>query len=159
MQPAPAPFAGSLAKARPDRVRGHVPADRPELRLGGDAAHREPVAEEVAGAAEAKVEPLRMAEEKPVHAPRERRGGRLHHEVQMVREEAEREHLPLVARGGVLQVPEESQPVVVVDDDGTPLDAARGDVEEAVSCRSNATRDAGHPPSVGPAPPLDPICA
>jgi hypothetical protein len=92
----------------------------------------EPALEQVTGAVVPLVEPLRVDTVQPVHEPRHRVAGAFEDRVEVVRHHAERRARELVLERQAPQRVHERQPIVVVEVDQAPVDAARGGVEAAV---------------------------
>jgi len=141
--PAPGPLAGVRAEARADRIPEDVLDSVPVVLLVADDPAGEAVAPEVAPAAVAGVELLRMDPVQALKAGREERNGSLDEQVVVVREERERVDAPGVAVDGARQEREERSAVVVVADDGATVDAFRGDVVDA-GLRQRRARDPCH---------------
>jgi hypothetical protein len=130
------------AQAGTNRVRHDVAADGGELVLVFDLSTPEALAEEVAPAAVASVERLRVAAVELLEPGRELRDGRFHDEVVVVRHQAEGVQAPVVLADDEAEEPEEEAAVLVVPVDLNPSGAAGGDVEHAVG--EDVPRKPGH---------------
>jgi len=96
-----------------------------------DGACGEAVLEQVADAVVPLVEALCVAEVEEVHAVRQALERAEDDEVEVVRHQAEGEQLPVVLAPCRMHERHEAPPVVVVDGDRLPCDAARGHVVDA----------------------------
>jgi len=120
-----------------------------------DHPRSEPVAEEMAPTLVPLVEPLRVAAVQPVHPVGEPPQLRLDDEVEVIAHQTEGVHLPPVSGHDGGEVREEREPVLVVEEDRSPRDAARRDVVDRAG-ELRAERP-GHPPN-GTARPATAVC-
>lgn len=147
-EPAPAPVATVRAEADANRVRPNVVADSREVGLVLDRLRLEPALKEVSGASVAVVEGGCVEAVQPFHPIGERGLPALDHEVEVVAHQAVGMAAPTKPLDRADEERHEQQPVVVVHEDRAPVDAARGDVPEAVpegraqrSCHAPTVRD------------------
>jgi hypothetical protein len=113
-----------------------------EVVVGGDDAAREAVAPEMARTGVLAVEALGVDAVETPEAVGQRLPGAGEDDMDMVRHEAERDHVPALRGRDVSEEGQEAAVVGVVAEDGAAVDAPGGDVVDAVG--EGAPRDPGH---------------
>jgi hypothetical protein len=139
-----------LAETRAPRVVPHVLDGRAEVLVVGDDAGVVATAEEVADTVVALVETLRVDAVQAVHEPRDVVAPAVEDDVEVVRHQAIRVATELVGQRQPAQRLDKWGVVVVIEVDAATVDAARGDVKDAVG-RQHVPRQPGHASTVAPA--------
>jgi len=142
----PAIGGATRGEAGADSVVEDVVDRGGEVVVGGDDAAREAVAPEVAGAGVLPVEALGVDAVEPPEAVGQGLTRAGENEVDVVRHEAERDHVPALRRRDVSEERQEQSVVGIVTEDDTAVDASGGDVVDAV--RERSPRDPGHASTV-----------
>jgi hypothetical protein len=122
-----------------------------EVLVGGHDAGGEAVAPEVTPPPVPAVEALGVEAVEPPVAVGEVLPRRAEHEVDVVRHQAERDHVPAVGLDHLAEEAQEAAVVVVVPEDEPTVDASRGDVVDAAVGKP-AAGDARHGSTVCPRP-------
>jgi hypothetical protein len=141
----PRPLSDGIGEAGADGVLDDVTTGGEQVALPVDRSRGEASCEQVAEAAVALVEGLRVAALEALDAAGQLGLGAVQHEVVVRRHQAERVHRPAEALDAGPDVGEEEPPVVVVAKDRAAVHAARHHVEVAVRKRgSRHPRHAAH---------------
>jgi hypothetical protein len=136
------------SEARADGVVEDVLDGGGEVVVAGDDAAREAVAPEVARAGVLDVEALGVDAVESAEAVGELLARAGEDEVDVVRHEAERDHVPALRGRDISEEGQEDAVVRVVSEDGAAVNAAGGDVVDAVG--EGSPRDPGHGSTVRP---------
>jgi hypothetical protein len=139
-----------LAEAGAPRVVPYVLDGGAEVLVVGDDARVVAAPEQVAHSGVAVVEALRMDAVETVHESRDVVAPALEDDVEVVRHQAVRVTAEFVGQRQPAQRLDEGEVVVVIEKDAATVDAARGDVEDAVG-RQHVPRQSGHASTVAPA--------
>jgi hypothetical protein len=132
-----------LAEARADRVRPYVRARVAEVLVVADQLGVEPLLEEVADAAVAGVELLRVDPVQPLHRPRERVAVALDDRMEVVRHQAIGLDPERLARDDAAKQGGEEAVVLDVAVDAAPVHPAHRHVEHPVRGK-HVPRQPGH---------------